>query len=126
VDTAGQPVSSPAGQQAQKAVPQAANPWVLPPKEVRPHWALHQPLDLHIYLSTTPDGNVFTHPEDDLPHFTWGNINYGDWTESRTVEYEVTFPKVSRSVIRDELLLHLLTERFRVYSIMALFGPIYL
>ncbi|EAU84419.2 cleft lip and palate associated transmembrane protein [Coprinopsis cinerea okayama7 len=72
--------------------PQAVNPWLLPPQEARLAWPIGQPLDIHVYLSTTPDGDVFGTREN-LPHFTWDNIQFGDWTDSRTVEYDVTFPK---------------------------------
>jgi hypothetical protein len=55
-------------------------------------WALRQPLDLHVYLSTNPRGDVFSKPED-LPHFVWDNLLFGNYDESRTVSYDVNFPE---------------------------------
>lgn len=53
---------------------------------------------MHVYLTTNPHGNVFGGAElDTLPHFVWKNITFGDWSESRTVEYEVKLPKVCPS-----------------------------
>ena len=52
---------------------------------------------MHVYLTTNPHGNVFSGPElDTLPHFVWRNITFGDWSDTRTVEYDVHLPLVSR------------------------------
>ena len=60
-----------------------------------PSWPLGIPLSMHVYLTTNPHGNVFGGPElNTLPHFVWKNITFGDWSDSRTVEYEVKLPKV--------------------------------
>ncbi|KAF6762052.1 cleft lip and palate associated transmembrane protein [Ephemerocybe angulata] len=75
----------------------AVDPWKLPPIEASLGWELGQPLDLYVYLSTNPRGDVFTKPES-LPHFVWGNISFGSWDDSRTVSYDVDFPQ---SVLRN-------------------------
>jgi hypothetical protein len=48
---------------------------------------------MHVYLSTNPRGDVFSKPER-LPHFTWDNILFGKYDDSRTVSYDVNFPEV--------------------------------
>lgn len=69
-----------------------------------PSWPLGIQLDMHVYLSTSPTGDVFSKrwtagyredPDADLPHFVWGNITYGDWSDERVVEYDVNLPLVS-------------------------------
>ncbi|KAJ2917482.1 hypothetical protein MD484_g2929, partial [Candolleomyces efflorescens] len=60
-------------------------------------WSLGQPVDVHVYLSTNPRGDVFSKPEG-LPHFTWDNILFGNYADSRTVSYDVNFPE---SVLRN-------------------------
>ncbi|TEB30111.1 cleft lip and palate transmembrane 1 [Coprinellus micaceus] len=62
------------------------DPRLLPPVTAELGWALRQPLDLHVYLSTNPRG-------DDLPHFVWDNLLFGNYDESRTVSYDVNFPE---------------------------------
>ncbi|KAK2465943.1 hypothetical protein APHAL10511_001584 [Amanita phalloides] len=83
-----------------KGDPQA-NPWLLPPVEAALGWPLGQNLDLHVYLSTSPNGNVFTqwtngwrkNQDDGLPHFVWDNITFGDFNDHRVAEFEVNFPE---------------------------------
>lgn len=48
---------------------------------------------MHVYLSTTPEGDVFGH-EEPLPHFVWDDITFGDWNEARVIDLDVNFPKV--------------------------------
>ncbi|KAL6305894.1 cleft lip and palate transmembrane 1 [Sparassis latifolia] len=66
------------------------------PAEVHPIWPLGIPLAMHVHLSTSPTGNVFSPRWKDqdggLPSFVWANITYGDWKESRTAEYEIDLP----------------------------------
>ena len=56
---------------------------------------------MHVYLSTSPDGNVFTqngwkkNQDEGLPHFVWKDITFGDYNDNRVVEFEVKFPDVS-------------------------------
>ncbi|KAF9450961.1 cleft lip and palate transmembrane 1 [Macrolepiota fuliginosa MF-IS2] len=78
-----------------------ANPWLRPPVEVLPSWPLGQSLDIHVHLSTSPHGNVFSKgtpsyrrdEEAGLPHFVWENVTYGDYTDSRAVNYDINFPE---------------------------------
>ena len=59
-------------------------------------------LDMHIHLTTSPNGYVFTHKRtngatkggEDLPSFTWENITFGDWKEKRIVDLDVSLPSV--------------------------------
>lgn len=84
--------------------PQIVNPWSVPPTQALPGWNLQQPLDMHVYLSTSPNGDVFTKwtagfrkdNDAELPHFVWLNITYGDYNDARVVEYDIKFPDVSR------------------------------
>jgi hypothetical protein len=79
------------------------NPFLLPPVEVLPAWDLGQTLSMHIHLSTSPTGDVFWSKwarkdkisGNQLPSVVWENITYGDWKETRTVEFNVTIPEVS-------------------------------
>ncbi|KAF8969373.1 cleft lip and palate associated transmembrane protein [Flammula alnicola] len=78
------------------------DPWTLPPAEAVPYWPLGLSLDMHVYLSTSPKGDVFSkwtsaYREDrdkDLPHFVWNNITYGDYNDHRIVNFDVKFPDV--------------------------------
>ncbi|CAK5275314.1 unnamed protein product [Mycena citricolor] len=81
---------------------EAVNPWLLPPQQVHPAWELNQPLDMHVHLSTSPSGDVFSSRwtsgyrkdrDEGLPSFVWNNISFGNWSESRTAEFDVTFPE---------------------------------
>lgn len=57
---------------------------------------------MHVYLSTSPRGDVFSKgtvssrrdEEAGLPHFVWENITYGNHTDSRAVNYDIKFPQV--------------------------------
>lgn len=84
-------------------VPPAANIPVIP-THAYPAWPLGIPLSMHVYLNTNPKGDVFSRKwtsgyrkngDEDLPHFVWENITFGDWKESRTAEYDVKLPPVS-------------------------------
>ncbi|KAJ3786290.1 cleft lip and palate transmembrane protein 1-domain-containing protein [Lentinula aff. detonsa] len=57
---------------------------------------------MHVYLSTSPNGDVFSKQwtsgyrkdrDEGLPNFIWKNITYGDYTDSRVVEYDIVFPE---------------------------------
>lgn len=83
-----------------------ANPWLLPPTEVFASWPLDLTLDMHVYLSTSPHGDVFSKGtlssrrdlEADLPHFVWENITYGNYSESRVESYDIKFPDVCYTI----------------------------
>ena len=71
-------------------------------------WPLGIPLSMHVYLSTSPTGDVFSskwtsgyreNQDADLPHFVWDNITFGDWSDIRTVDYDVNLPPVSKSLL---------------------------
>ncbi|EIW76278.1 cleft lip and palate associated transmembrane protein [Coniophora puteana RWD-64-598 SS2] len=84
-------------------IPQAqVNPFLLPPEQARLAWALHQPVDMHVYLSTSPNGDVFSRQwtsgwrkdaDAGLPSFVWENISFGEWKEERAVDLEVELPE---------------------------------
>lgn len=60
-----------------------------------PAWPLGIPLAMHVYITTSPRGDVFSAKQrDSLPHFVWDNITFGDWSDSRTVDYDVKLPEV--------------------------------
>lgn len=66
-------------------------------------WPVGLPLAMHVHLSTSPTGDVFSgkwtsgHRKDrdaGLPSFVWNNITLGDWNEKRIVEFNVNLPEV--------------------------------
>ena len=81
---------------------QQVNPWLLPPTEVSLGWPLGQKVDMHVFLSTSSNGDVFTqwtngwrkNQDEDLPQFIWENIVFGDYKDHRVAEFEVKFPEV--------------------------------
>ncbi|KAG6868755.1 hypothetical protein C0993_011024 [Termitomyces sp. T159_Od127] len=81
------------------------DPWTLPPKEVTPAWALGQPLDMHVRLTTAPPTQVYNMPnwlkEQDkgLPTFVWPNITFGDWNAAYSAEFDVKFPKARSTLM---------------------------
>jgi len=44
---------------------------------------------MQVYLTTLVPGESNL-----LPHFRWDNITFGDYADSRVVEYDITFPPV--------------------------------
>ena len=74
----------------------AVDPRTLPPVQAALAWPLGQPLDMHVFLSTSPIGDVFSSkwtsgyrkdPDEGLPNFVWKNLTFGDYNEARVVEY---------------------------------------
>ncbi|KAF8897926.1 cleft lip and palate transmembrane protein 1-domain-containing protein [Infundibulicybe gibba] len=93
------PVAQPQPGDTPDSASSGVNPWLLPPTQVSPAWALGQTLDLHVHLSTSRRGWADGWKEDDkLPHFVWENITFGDWKETRAVNYDIKFPE---SVLRN-------------------------
>jgi hypothetical protein len=71
-----------------------------------PAWTAGNNLSMHVYFSTSPVGDVFgvTNRKNwgeaeatggGFPHWTWDNITYGDWVDSRKVDVMVEIPQVS-------------------------------
>ncbi|KAF8827166.1 hypothetical protein HHX47_DHR5000692 [Lentinula edodes] len=78
------------------------NPWLLPPAQATPGWPLGASLDMHVYLSTSPNGDVFSRQwtsgyrkdrDEGLPNFVWKNITYGNYADSRVEEHDIVFPE---------------------------------
>ena len=99
-------VNVPVGQQQQ----QQQN---LAPISGFPAWASGSNLSMHVYFSTSPVGDVFgvTNRKNwgqaeatggGFPHWTWDNITYGDWADSRKVDVMVEIPQVSFGLYCDE------------------------
>jgi hypothetical protein len=101
-----------AGSKPQAAVPApakpgdapAVDPRMSPPANAHLGWALNQRVDMHVYLTTSPTGDVFSNQwtsgrrenhDKGLPNFVWENLTLGNWKDSRTVEMEIKFPEVS-------------------------------
>ena len=68
-------------------------------------WPLGIPLAMHVHLSTSPTGDVFSskwtsgYRQDQdagLPSLVWNNITFGDWNEKRVADFTVNLPPVSR------------------------------
>ncbi|PCH41488.1 cleft lip and palate associated transmembrane protein [Wolfiporia cocos MD-104 SS10] len=78
----------------QSHAPGAPGQIPLIPTNARPAWPSGIPLAMHVYLSTSPTGDVFRpeSEESDLPHFVWKDITYGDWNDARTVDFMVDIP----------------------------------
>ena len=85
-----------------------------PPQQVFLGWPLGIALDMHIYLSSSPAGDVLSSKwangwkkkEDvDLPHFVWDNITFGNWDDTRSIDLDVPIPPVSISFLNLILLL---------------------
>lgn len=78
------------------------DPWSLPPTHALPEWPLGSVLDMHVYLSVSPNGNMVTEwtstyrksGDEELPQFVWKNITYGDYTDTRVINFDVNFPDV--------------------------------
>ena len=78
------------------------DPWLLPPTHALPEWPLGSAIDMHVYLSTSPNGNLLTEwastyrksGDEELPQFVWKNITYGDYTDTRVINFDVNFPEV--------------------------------
>jgi hypothetical protein len=52
-------------------------------------WPLGIPVSLHFHLST----DLVYSKEAGLPHFVWHDITFGNWSESRTVDYNLHLPE---------------------------------
>jgi hypothetical protein len=87
---------------AAPSIQDGVDPWLLPPTHALPEWPLGSVLDMHVFLSTSPNGNVLTEwastyrksRDENLPQFVWKNITYGDYTETRVINFDVNFPDV--------------------------------
>jgi hypothetical protein len=87
--------------------PPAIDPRLLPPTHADLAWSLGQSLDMHVFLSTSPNGDVFSsqwtsgwreNQDKDLPKFVWQNLTFGNFKESRVVDLNVKFPEVSNTL----------------------------
>ncbi|KAF8165660.1 cleft lip and palate associated transmembrane protein [Crassisporium funariophilum] len=93
------PAPGSAGQEGEQGT---IDPWTLPPTTALPDWPLGVKLDMHVYLSTSPNGDVFSkwtsayrkNRDEELPQFVWKNITYGDYNDARVVDFNVKFPDV--------------------------------
>ncbi|KAI9467040.1 cleft lip and palate associated transmembrane protein [Lactarius psammicola] len=58
-------------------------------------WPLGVPVSLYFHLSTDPTGREFAghSKETGLPRFVWHDITFGNWSEARTVDYNVHLPE---------------------------------
>lgn len=79
---------------------------LLPPVNVELGWRLGQRVDMHVYLTTSPNGDIFNkdwmsgrdNDDKNLPNFIWENLTFGNWKDTRTMETDVKFPEVSVSL----------------------------
>ncbi|KAH9900025.1 cleft lip and palate transmembrane 1 [Cubamyces lactineus] len=71
------------------------------PTQAAPMWPLGIPLAMHVHLSTSPTGDVFSskwtsgYRQDQdagLPSLVWNNITFGDWNEKRVADFTVNLP----------------------------------
>ncbi|KAF9464810.1 cleft lip and palate transmembrane protein 1-domain-containing protein [Collybia nuda] len=87
--------------------PPAIDPRLLPPVSADLAWSLGQSLDMHVFLSTSPNGDVFSgewtsgwreNQDKDLPKFVWQNLTFGSYKDTRVADLNVKFPE---SVLRN-------------------------
>lgn len=57
---------------------------------------------MHVRITSDPSMSDILprRTDDNLPNFSWENITFGDWSESRMVDYEIHIPEVSLSLLR--------------------------
>jgi hypothetical protein len=88
----------------------APNPFLLPPQQTHPAWPIGQKVSMHVHLSTSAIGDVFSgkwtsgwrdDQDADLPSFVWDNMTLGDWSDERVARYDVILPEVSEMTISD-------------------------
>ncbi len=96
------PVTTPTIFDPSAPASEQTNAFSLPPTQAELLWPTGISLDMYVYLSTSPNGDVFAHKrtmsynkEDELPSFVWGNITFGDWSEKRVADLNVSLPMVS-------------------------------
>ncbi|KAI9448006.1 cleft lip and palate associated transmembrane protein [Lactarius indigo] len=70
-------------------------PLSVQPAKAHLAWPLGVPVSLYFHLSTDPTEQVFAShsKETGLPHFVWHDITFGNWSEARTVDYNVHLPE---------------------------------
>lgn len=77
------------------------SPWQLDPLEIDPVVPFKTKLAIHVYLSQSFGYDMFSENErranGNLPSVTWDNLTWGDWSWSRSAEYMIDVPKVTRN-----------------------------
>ncbi|EMD40853.1 hypothetical protein CERSUDRAFT_80502 [Gelatoporia subvermispora B] len=68
------------------------------PTQAVPAWPLGLPLSMDVYVTTDPSPKAFENPVDftehgGLIHFSWSNITFGNWSDTRTVDFDVNLPE---------------------------------
>lgn len=89
----------------------AAIPSAIPsaPVTAFPIWPLGTTLDLHVYITTSPNPwHAFTQESKRgmLSKFSWENIQYGDWEDTRIWESEIYPPPVCQIFMLCDLGIH--------------------
>ena len=72
---------------------------------------------MHVYLSTSPNGDVFTewtstyrnNRDEGLPQFVWKNITYGNYADNRVINFDIDFPDARCSLLTSKALILTLT-----------------
>ncbi|KZT29325.1 cleft lip and palate associated transmembrane protein [Neolentinus lepideus HHB14362 ss-1] len=101
--TAGPPTPAVTPGSVSQTTSQQVSPFQSPPVQayLDPSWPLGIPMSMHVYLSTSPTGDVFPNEwtsgnrkdqDESLPKFVWDNITFGDWKETRTIDFDVNLP----------------------------------
>jgi len=95
--------NTPAAPTVSPGQPGYVDPRTVPLTTALPEWNLGDNLSMHVYLSTTPHGDVFSKQwtsgyrkdrDEGLPNFVWENITYGNYKDSRVEEFNIVFPEV--------------------------------
>ncbi|KAK7470267.1 hypothetical protein VKT23_001700 [Stygiomarasmius scandens] len=94
--------NTPAAPTVSPGQPGYVDPRTVPPTTALPEWNLGDNLSMHVFLSTTPHGDVFSKQwtsgyrkdrDEGLPNFVWENITYGNYKDSRVEEFNIVFPE---------------------------------
>ena len=81
------------------------DPMTLPLLQALPAWNTNQNISMHVYFSTSPIGDVFgvvkrknwgQEEVGGFPHWTWDNIEFGNWNYELRKDVEIEIPMVRR------------------------------
>jgi hypothetical protein len=94
--------SPPVATEVRAPAPGQPDPLATPPTvaHLSPLFPLGTLVDIHFCLSVSPHGDNCSpnRARGPLPRVTWHNITFGDWKESRVVDFDVQMPPVGNSL----------------------------
>ncbi|CCA70315.1 hypothetical protein PIIN_04254 [Serendipita indica DSM 11827] len=81
------------------------DPMTLPLLQALPAWSTNQNVSVHVYFSTSPIGDVFgvvnrknwgQEETGGFPHWTWDNVEFGNWDYELRKDVEIEIPMAVR------------------------------